>query len=202
MATENIGVTTAGNEAQALVSELENYRQQFEAIRDDARQLIAGLTNKQFNWRQQPGSWSIAECLAHLNVTGQMFLPALVRQIKGARAEGRLSAGPYRHGFFGKIFVRGMEPPVKLKFKAPKLYAPLPEHLVAVVEPAFMSLQDQFIARLHDANGLDLGRVKVASPASRFIKISLGHAFALMAAHERRHLWQARLVRNDPNFPG
>jgi hypothetical protein len=33
------------------------------------------------------------------------------------------------------------------------------------------------------------------------LKFTLGQAFRLLAAHERRHLWQARNVRNAPNFP-
>jgi hypothetical protein len=31
--------------------------------------------------------------------------------------------------------------------------------------------------------------------------MSLNSAFALMAAHERRHLWQARQVIAAPGFP-
>jgi len=30
---------------------------------------------------------------------------------------------------------------------------------------------------------------------------SLGTMFAVTLAHERRHIWQARRVRNDKNFP-
>jgi hypothetical protein len=36
--------------------------------------------------------------------------------------------------------------------------------------------------------------VKVVTPISRFLKFSLGMTFAQAAAHERRHLAQARLV--------
>jgi hypothetical protein len=50
--------------------------------------------------------------------------------------------------------------------------------------------------RLHieQADGLDLKRVKVVSPISSFLKFSLGMTFAQAAAHERRHLAQARRV--------
>ena len=46
------------------------------------------------------------------------------------------------------------------------------------------------------ADGLDLRRVKVVTPISRWVKLSLGMAFAQTAAHERRHLEQSRRVRN------
>jgi hypothetical protein len=45
------------------------------------------------------------------------------------------------------------------------------------------------------AEGLDLARIKVATPISRFLKISLGAMFEQAAAHERRHIEQARRVR-------
>ncbi|HVF28828.1 MAG TPA: DinB family protein [Pyrinomonadaceae bacterium] len=185
-----------------LVAELQNYKEEFEANRRDAQDLVAGLDDKQFNWRPAAGRWSIAECLAHLNVAGQMYLPAIDRTIKRARATNpAFEAGPFRHGVFGKLFLRATEPPAKIKVKAPKLIAPLPEHLLAVVMPAFVSLHEQLDRRLRDANGLNLARHKVASPFSRVLSLSLGHAFALTAAHERRHLWQARQVKEEADFP-
>lgn len=66
----------------------------------------------------------------------------------------------------------------------------------------FLSLQDQLEKRMTQADGLDLGRVRVSSPISRSIKMSLGQSFALVLAHERRHLWQARQVRGSAGFPG
>ncbi len=186
---------------EPLVAELQSYKEQLEANQRDAQDLVAGLDDKQFNWRPAAGRWSIAECLAHINVAGQMYLPAIDRTIKGARAANpAFEAGPFRHGVFGKLFLRATEPPAKIKVKAPKLIAPLPEHLLAVVMPAYMSLHHQLERRLSDANGLNLARAKVVSPFSRLLKLSLGQAFALAAAHERRHLWQARQVKNESEF--
>jgi len=184
-----------------LPAELEGYRGQFEAVKRDASDLVAGLSEAQFNWRPTPGAWSIAECLAHLNVTGQFFLPRIDRRIREARAAGMLSEGPFRYGLLARVMVRGMEPPAKLKFKAPKIFQPMSEHLSAVIVPAFITLQDQLVERLRGARGVDLRRVKVTSPVSRLVKISLGQVFPFVAAHERRHLWQARRLREDASFP-
>ena len=185
----------------ALPAELEGYREQFEAVKRDASELVVGLSDAQFNWRPAAGAWSIAECLAHLNVTGQFFLPRIDRHIREARAAGMLSEGPFRYGLLSRVMVRGTEPPAKLKFKAPKIFQPMSEHLSAVIVPAFMTLQDQLVERLRAARGVDLRRVKVTSPVSRLVKISLGQVFPFVAAHERRHLCQARRVREDANLP-
>ena len=163
--------------------------------------LLDGLNDAQFNWRAGAGRWSIGECIAHLNVTGQMYLPNIDRQLKKARAEKLFGEGRFRHTLLGGLLVRAVGSPGKIRVKAPKVFIPLPEHLRAVVVPAFVSLHAQFARRINEANGLNLRRIKVVSPTNSFIKLTLGECFALLAAHERRHLWQARQVSNDPNFP-
>jgi hypothetical protein len=55
--------------------------------------------------------------------------------------------------------------------------------------------------RLRRANGLDLVRARVTSPVLRWRRFSLGAAFAMLAAHERRHLCQARRVAALTEFP-
>jgi hypothetical protein len=36
---------------------------------------------------------------------------------------------------------------------------------------------------------------------SKWFTLSLGQYLALHAAHEQRHLWQARQIKEDPSFP-
>jgi hypothetical protein len=43
--------------------------------------------------------------------------------------------------------------------------------------------------------------VRTASPAAPLFFLTLGQCFGALAAHDRRHLWQARRVREDPHFP-
>jgi hypothetical protein len=94
-----------------------------------------------------------------------------------------------------------MEPPPRRRFKTPRSFTPSHGQPVTALLPTFLHLQDQFTYLLEQANGLDLARIKIPSPATSLLKFSLGQAFALNAAHERRHLWQARRVRSHPQFP-
>ena len=204
METELTNTDAAGavGERAALAGELEKYRREVEAVKRDALDLAEGLTDAQFNWRPAPARWSIGECLAHLNATGQVFLILIDREIKRGRERQLVGRGPFRHGLIGSWFVRSLEPPARLKVKAPKQVAPLPENLTSVVVPAFMSLQEQLLKRIGEADGIDLGRVRFPSPFFKLLRMSLGQAIAATIAHERRHLWQAREVKKDPNFPG
>jgi hypothetical protein len=60
----------------------------------------------------------------------------------------------------------------------------------------------EYIEHLRRANGLDLARARVTSPVSKWLRFSLGTLFAVIAAHERRHLCQARRIVAMPSFPG
>jgi hypothetical protein len=186
---------------QPLDAPLNDFVTQFEAVKADATALTSGLDNHQFNWHPEPGRWSIAECIDHLNVIGSQLLPRMVTAIEDARARGVAGHGPFRYGTLGGWFARSMEPPVKKRFKTMKLYVPPPDRRLDEVVPAFLALQDDLIGQIHRANGLDVSRIKVTSPAARWLRINLAAWFAATAAHERRHLWQARNVMSSPGFP-
>jgi hypothetical protein len=187
-----------------LIPELQQRQGQFSEAKEAASALAAGLTNEQFNWRPEPGRWSIAECLDHLHSTGSKLLPAMDAAIERARNRGKSASAPFRYGWFDNWFIRGTGPmPATGKgMKHPKQYAPRADQPVERVLPAFLELQDQLIQRLHAANGLDLARIKISSPILRLLRISLGAWFAATAGHQERHLEQARRVREHPGFPG
>jgi hypothetical protein len=66
---------------------------------------------------------------------------------------------------------------------------------------AFRAYQVQFIDRLRQANGIDLARARVRMPARGWLRIPLGSAFALVVAHAKRHLEQAKRVIEADDFP-
>jgi hypothetical protein len=66
---------------------------------------------------------------------------------------------------------------------------------------AFRAYQVQYVDRLRQANGLDLARARARSTVESWMVFPLGCAFAAMAAHERRHLWQANQLTQAPEFP-
>ena len=191
----------AGSGHLALAPEIDEFRRQFEQLADDADALVAPLTEAQFIWQPTPRSWSVAQCIDHLNATARMYLPRLDEGIAEAMRRGLYGRGPFTHDFIGGLFVRTMEPPPRLKVKAPATFHPAPQRPRAEIMAAFRAYQVQFVDRLRQASGLDLRRARVVSPASTWIKMSLNSGFALMAAHERRHLWQARQVMAATGFP-
>jgi len=88
-----------------------------------------------------------------------------------------------------------------MRFKAPTAYFPSASQRHAEIVASFNSLQEEFLSCIEEANGIDLARTKVSNAASRWFRLSLGQELAFDAAHERRHLWQVRRVKEELDFP-
>ena len=83
----------------------------------------------------------------------------------------------------------------------PGVFAPVPGRSANSLWPEFRRLHEALLDRLAEADGLDLAALKTTSPAARFFTLTLGQCFGALAAHDRRHLWQARQVLAHPDFP-
>ena len=180
--------------------------EQLEAIKADGQAVSAGLSDAQFNWRPSPDRWSIAECLQHLNVAVSRTLPAFDRAIGEGRSKGRIAPEgerePLRYGWVSRWMIRSMEPPPTRRMRTFPIFA-LPAggtYAAAQVVPEFLVVRDQLADRVREADGLDLRGIKAVSPVNRLLRLPVGAYFQFVIAHDRRHLWQARQVRNTPGF--
>ena len=185
----------------ALAPEIDEFRKQFEQISADADALVAPLSDGQFTWQPAPDAWSVAQCIDHLNVTARQYLPMLDDGIAEAIRRGLYSSGPYAYNWVGRLMVYIVEPTTRRRAKAPKAFQPAPGRPRHDVMAAFRAYQVQYVDRLRQANGLDLARARVASPAARWVRMPLGSCFAMTLAHARRHLAQAQRVLSAEGFP-
>jgi DinB family protein len=183
-------------------AETQSLLDQIEATKQEGAAIAAGLRDAQFNWQPGEGRWSIAQCLNHLNVGDTLVLPAFDRAIAAGRAAGKTSAGaaPFRYGWFSRLMISQMEPPPKWRMKTPLKKSAGTTHRLADVVPEFARVRDQLAERVHQSDGLDLTRIRTISPVNRLVRLPLGAYFEFILAHDRRHLWQARQVRNSPGF--
>lgn len=171
-----------------------------------ADSIVHGLTSEQFLWRPEPGRWSIGECFAHLNMANGGSLEAIETGIAKGRASGKTGEGPFPYGFLSRKFIASQELPVKKKFSAPKVFLPPADLNMDKTLAEYRRIGGELKRLTRDANGLHLVRVKVTMPAlpavlRAIVRMPLGGRIALITTHDRRHLWQAEQVRNDPAFP-
>jgi hypothetical protein len=187
--------------SQLLTGELADCLNQIDEVQNSAERLLDGLTDHQFNWRPAFGKWSIAECMSHLEVVGRKHLPRIDEAIEHAHRARCYGDGPFKYGFVAKWFVHANEPPPRIRMKAPRAATPRAFQPRRELWMEFVALQDELRDRIRQSQGLDLARAKVHSPFVGPFRLGLGACLAFLAAHERRHLWQAQQVRSHADFP-
>jgi hypothetical protein len=140
---------------------------------EKAKSLTAGLSAGQMNWRPQPGKWSIAQNLEHLNF-GNRGLDTIASSIAAARAKGIIGNGPFRYGWLSSLIMKSMVPPPKRKFKAAKIYTPPLDVDAAKARADYLGGRARLTELLQKADGLDLARAKTPFGHLKLAKMPLG----------------------------
>ena len=179
-------------------ADIRDLEQALDVVEQDAQTLISGLTPEQGVWRPEPGSWSVSECLDHLATSNRVYLRAMESAAAHALQRGRRRRKAALPGLVGGWFVRTLEPPVKPRFtmKAPKKIVPRASPALSDAAAQFLASQDDVRAFLKTYAEIDLAGVRFANPFIRGVRFSLATGLHVIAAHERRHLWQAWNVRS------
>ena len=177
--------------------DIQKLEEQLDAAERDAQTLVIGLDEERGGWQDGSGSWSVAECLDHLATANRVYLQAMEESAIRARQQGRLRRGPATPGYVGRWFIRMLEPPAKVRLKAPKSIRPRTRPPLADAFASFRTSQDAVRDFLRSFGELDLAAVRFRNPFVRGIRFSLATGLNVIAAHERRHLWQAWAVRRS-----
>lgn len=161
--------------------------------------LVQSTDGRLFTVRPRAMSWSAAECLAHLSLSTELFLPVLRKAIDS----GRLAADKKpraRMDVMGSVLRWFMEPPMRMRTKTTAPFVPRSVRAKADAFGEFASLQEKLIDLLREARNADLRR-KLVSPFDKRVRYNIFSAFRIVAAHQRRHLWQAEQAIADLRKP-
>ena len=173
------------------MSTIDELKAELEEATERARKLVQSTEPRHFTVRPNMSSWSAAECLSHLSISTEMFLPALRETIENARKRGLAPEKRASMDILGRILRWFLEPPVRQRVKTAARFVPKSVRAKAEALNEFISLQNQLIEVLQTANEIPLSKVKIVSPFDKRVKYNLYSAFRIIAAHQRRHLWQA-----------
>jgi hypothetical protein len=171
---------------------------QLQALLDDfgsARQRLHRLqaTVPVDRWAQRPteGSWSVAECVAHLNLTSQAYVGPLREALARGRAAGGAAPARYRRDLLGWLVWRAVRPEARMKVKTSASFVPTAGASPPEIAAEFDRLQDEQMELVRQADGLPLGKLKIVSPFGPGFKYNVYSAFTILPAHQHRHLQQA-----------
>ncbi|MBD3258030.1 hypothetical protein GF377_06320 [candidate division GN15 bacterium] len=179
-----------------LEPEIRAFINVFDQFKADVDEMVAEMDRDAFNRRPDETSWSVAECIDHLSRTAEVGVGKLDEAIEKGQRRGTTGSGPFRYGWLSRWLVRqASEYPPKLKAKAPKNMRPRTNLDIDKAVAEFKRWQEEYIARVKAANGLDLRRVKAVSAVTKLVRMPLGAFFQFYAGHQRRHMLQAKDIR-------
>lgn len=160
----------------------------FEYIDDDT-------ANKQ----PSPNRWSMLDCIGHLIAIGDAYMQRIEHTLAktadrvDSRGDGKTDR--VRYSMIGRYMIRQMEPPPGLKFKSPRTYQPQSVGGIEETRMHFLTLQSEMLRLLDRLAAQRTPRTLMSSPVIPVIILPLPDWFGLVAAHARRHLWQAEQAK-------
>ncbi len=186
--------------------QLDALAQEFAAVRARLAALDAAVSDAQWSRRPSTAEWSVAECVAHLNLTSAAMVPRIRAALVEARAMPPIGTRAYRAGAAGWLLASMMGPvPVVLGVKLGKVRTPPPfvpgsELPRPAVVAECRRWQEEEVALLRDAVGLAIDRVSILSPFAANVRYDGYSSLRTVVRHELRHLVQAEraLARLQP----
>jgi DinB superfamily len=179
----------SSTQTQLISSQLETCVHDFRHAMNEARNLLTYTNEEALRKRRSPSSWSALECVVHLNLATQAMLPG-IRQAVEAAPQSSADKPTYKMDLAGRLLAWSLEPPVFIKMKAPESAQPLECAGPEPVLQEFEELHAQLIELLHASAGKAIDQQKMKSPFAN-MHYNAYSAFRIIAAHDRRHLWQA-----------
>ena len=174
--TEDLIASLIGN-VEAHIAEAEKFNQ---------------LSEEKLNWKVNPDSWSILECLEHLNLYGDFYIPEIKKRLKGNKS---VPNSTFKSGLLGNYFANSMLPKKKLnKMNTFKDKNPSGSNLDKKTIDRFINQQKDIHLLLDESRNINLAKTKTSISISNFIKLKLGDTFRFVINHNERHIIQANNV--------
>lgn len=159
-------------------------------------QALVSSVDDQLLHRQPPrGGWSMLQCLQHIVLTNQAILTAMVATAPPRNAAGELDTHVAQNGV-ARFFLWVLEPPVRwLRVKS--LPAVVPEYVpdARQVLADLEATHRQVTQLMRSLSSAEVNTIRFPDLFNPRFSHSLGVGMLIIAAHERRHLWQAEQAR-------
>ena len=150
------------------------------------------LSVEDLNAKKEASQWSILECLEHLNLYGDYYLPEIEKQLlKGPVAS---HAEIFKSGMIGNYFANLMkmnDGKIK-KMKSPRDKNPVNSKLTVLVIDRFLKQSQKLKVLLNQSLEADLTKTKVPISLTKFVKLRLGDTLRFYVYHIERHILQAQ----------
>src|SRR5262249_55183825 len=128
------------------------------------------------------------------------YFPIFEKVLSGKKKNTFWERLPWLPAFWGKLLIKAVAPESARKLKAPKIFQPSSSRVDGAIIGQFIDQQNLVIRYMNATEDLDLEKIRISSPVSKFITYSLMDAYRVIVNHEKRHLLQALRVTEMDGF--
>lgn len=176
-------------------------RRELDEIVTDAAQTFGALDARQLNWKPDAHRWSVAQCFEHLLAANDAMLRSANAALEGREPRTIWQRLPLAPTLLGRALIRSQGPAATRKFVAPAPARPATSDIAADVVARFLAQQRNIAAWMATLDEARAARTIMTSPFVRVVTYSVLDSCRLIAAHDWRHVEQARRVAVSPQFP-
>jgi hypothetical protein len=169
---------------------------------------FAILADAQLQWKPRPECWSIVECLQHLVLQLELYLPKIDQAVlKGKTFNITADGTAFRSGFLGKYLLSSIrikdDNSIQRFSKCPNKLRPEStiEGAASLVVENYFQYSAQLLNLLSVSKALHLEQIKVTLPLVPLFRLKLGDMLQYLVYHIERHIVQAQKVHCEVGFP-
>ncbi len=166
-----------------------------QAFIDQVTEQFMPLPLATLNQRPSEGSWSILECLEHINVTTEYYLNQLVA-IQSGNSTQDFGQHKAKTSWMVRQFAQSLRPSAskKIRFKMKTFKNLEPSNFSGSLDKKvidhYCTQHANLLAFCKEANALNLNQYKVISAIGKLLTFNIGEALLFLSAHTQRHLQQ------------
>ncbi|MCR9252611.1 MAG: DinB family protein [bacterium] len=180
---------------KALREEIENY---FE-VQNKEYQVFRNISPEDLIKQPAKGKWSIIECIEHLNLTFDHYLPQIEKGFSKVKLNGSVK-DHYKVKMMAGMMINGLKPKeqgkIGMKMKTFKVTTPTSDLNVDEVLSKFKEGYGKFQEYYKSTEDQHFTSVKVISLIGKLLTFQLGDAYLFLLAHQERHFQQIKNVIN------
>lgn len=174
---------------------LEQLSQTTSHLQQNVTTEFSALDLTALNYKPTPESWSILECLEHLNRYSRYYNPAL------AKAIANNSDGNYvpsiTYSWLGKKSLDMVRPQNGKKHKTVKHMNPANSALGPATIEEFLKHQQELQQLLLRAKSANLNKKAIPVEFFKLLKMRIGETLEFVVIHQERHIQQALRVKQE-----
>ena len=175
--------------------------EQAENVKSKIQSNFSSLNYNQLNWKPNPNSWSIGQCIDHLIVTNTQYFSIFEKINNGQYNSSIWERLPLLPNLFGKMILNSVMPETKRKQKTFPVFEPAQSEIPMDVLQHFSTTHDKIINYIKESDQLNHQKIVIGSPVAAYITYRLHHVCKIIVNHEERHYNQAKRVMELEGFP-